>query len=634
MGRSEEGRDAESRGGETIASPLGRLLLGAALAAGLAGAAGAEDRHGFAILGSLKYGPDYSHFDYVDPGAPKGGTARLWFQGSFDSLNPFILKGVPAAGLNFFLSGEKFLSFESLMYQSMDEPDSFYALVAKSVELSPEGKWISFRIDPRARFHDGSPITAEDVAFSFDTLKNHKGANPFYRVQFDDIEEARALAPDHVRFTFKAGAETRDLPAYVALMPILSKAFYETHDFAKASLTPPLMSGPYEIEAVEAGRSITWRRVKDHWAEDHPVYRGRYNFDRLKWIYIRDRTVGLQALFGGQLDFREEFTSRDWATRYDDVPAVKDGRLKREVLGDESPSGTQAFYLNSRREKFKDIRVRQALGLVFDFEWTNETLFYDAYKRTRSIFQNSEMAALGPPSAAELELLAPARDALPAAAFEGPYAPPVNGGTRALRPNLREASKLLKAAGWRVVDGKLVDAKGEPFTIEFLSVLQGFERIVLPYTENLRRLGIEAGFRLVESAQYQRRRVTFDYDVITARFRMSLTPGVALRNLFNSRSAVREGSLNYAGIADPLVDGLIEKVVGARNRDELVTATRALDRMVMWNHYLIPQWYSASHRIAYWDVFGRPKTKPRYDLGFLDTWWIDPEKRARIEAAR
>ena len=387
------------------------------------------------------------------------------------------------------------------------------------------------------------------------------------------------------------------------VMPIISKAYFTAHEFDRTTLTPPLGSGPYRVADVDPGRSLVYQRVADYWGADLPVNRGRYNFASLKWTYIRDRTVGLQALFAGQLDFREEFTSRDWATRYD-VPAVKDGRIFRELLPDESPSGTQAFFLNTRREKFQDIRVRKALGLAFDFEWTNRTLFHGAYKRTSSIFQNSELAALGPPSAAEGALLEPARGKLAKQAFEQPFTPPVNGAARALRSNQREAHRLLKAAGWRVVDGKLVDDAGKQFKIEFLSFLQGFERIILPYTENLRRLGIDATFRLVESAQYQRRVVTFDYDVVTSRFVSPLTPGVGLRNLWTSRSAATEGSRNFAGIADPLIDTLVEKVVAARDRAELITATRALDRMVMWRHYLVPQWYLASHRIAYWDVFG------------------------------
>ncbi len=609
-------------------------IVGAALACVLSLGAGAEERHGFAILGTLKYGPDFKHFDYVDPQAPKGGTVRLWFQGTFDSLNPFILKGVPAAGHNPFApSGGFLLPFENLMVASADEPDSYYGLVARSVELPPSREWVAFRLRPEARFHDGSRITAEDVVFSFETLKTNKFANPNYRVLYEDIVEARALAPDHVRFTFKAGAVTRDLASHVAVMPILSKAYYVQHDFAKASLEVPLSSGPYEVELVDPGRSITYRRVKDHWAKDLPAYRGRYNFDRLQWIYFRERTIGLQALFAGKLDFREEFTSRDWATRYD-VPAVKDGRIIRELVADETPSGSQAFFLNTRREKFKDRRVRKALGLVFDFEWTNETIFHDAYLRTRSIFENSELAARAAPTPAELELLKPARGKLPDAAFEKPFLPPVNGGVRALRPNLRAARRLLEEAGWRIVDKLLVDREGNHFRIEFLSFLQGFERIVLPYTENLRRLGIEATFRLVEPSQYQRRLITFDYDVVTSRFVSSLTPGVGLRNFWSSTSARAEGSRNLAGVADPVIDSLVENVIAARNRDELRVATRALDRMVMWNHYLVPQWYLASHRIAYWDVFGRPESKPKYALGFLDTWWIDPAKRARIEASR
>ncbi|MDP6704739.1 MAG: extracellular solute-binding protein [Alphaproteobacteria bacterium] len=613
---------------------LSRINAGAiALATALiASTATAAEKHGFAILGSLKYGPEFEHFEYVNPNAPKGGEVVLWFQGTFDSMQPFILKGVPGAGSNPFIPGGSLLTFESLMVASADEPDSYYGLVAKSVALADDRQSISFTLRDDARFHDGSKITAEDVVFSFETLKS-KQANPLFRVRFRDVIEARAVEPLKVRFVFKQGAITRDLPGYVATMPILSKAYYESREFNKTTLEAPLASGPYKVAEVDAGRAVTYERVKDHWARDLPVYRGRFNFDRIRWDYYRERDIGLQALLAGKVDFREEFMSRDWATRYD-VPQVESGLIKREEPPDATPSGTQAFFLNTRRKKFQDRRVREALAYAFDFEWTNKHIFYDAYKRTTSIFENSDLAAKAAPSEAELALLAPYREKLPAAALAGPYEPPRNDGSGNLRGPLRKARKLLQAAGWRIKDGRLTNAAGETFEIEFLSFLQGFERIVLPYTRNLKRLGIEATFRRVESAQYQRRVQTYDYDVVTSRFGGTLTPGVELRNFWASSSAGVEGSRNYAGVQDGIVDDLIEKVIGAKNRAELTTATRALDRVVMAGHYLVPQWYLASHRIAYWDFFGRPKIKPKYALGFIDTWWLDPAKKAEVLSKR
>jgi microcin C transport system substrate-binding protein len=605
-------------------------LFGLLLALTAVGA-GAAERYGFATLGRLKYGPDFSHFDYANPDAPKGGEIVRWFQGSFDSLQPFLLKGVPAAGSNPFLAGGSLLTYESLMDPALDEPDSYYGLIAKSVEIPDDRQSVTFTLRPEARFHDGSPITAEDVVFSFQALQS-EAANPVYRVLFRDIDGVRALAPDKVRFVFKPGVLTRDLPGYVATMPILSKAYYDGHDFAKTTLQPPLASGPYRIVAVDAGRSITYERVKDHWAKDLPVYRGRFNFDRIRFDYYRDRTIGLQALFAGKVDFREEFTSRDWATRYD-TPAVHDGRIKREELPDRAPSGTQAFLFNLRRDKFADRRVREALLLAFDFEWTNSNLFYDAYKRTTSMFENSELAAKAPPTPDEIALLEPYRDRLPPEAFREPFTPPANHGKGDIRDHLRQASALLAEAGWSLRQGRRVSASGEPFEIEFLSYEQGFERIVLPYVQNLKRLGIEASFRLVEPAQYQQRVITFDFDAITNRYGGSLTPGVRLRSLWGSADADVPGGLNYAGVKDPAVDALIETCIAATTRAELTTAARALDRVVMWNYYMVPQWFNDTHRIAYWDIFGRPTVQPKYDLGF-DTWWIDPKREARLADRR
>jgi microcin C transport system substrate-binding protein len=582
-----------------------------ALAMLVAAPAAAEPRHAFAVLGEPKYPAGFKHFDYVEPNAPKGGETVEWYQGSFDSLNPFILRGVPAAGHNPFLVDGRLLTFESLMVASADEPGAFYGLVAESVELPADRRWAEFTLRGEARFHDGSAITAEDVAFSFDTLKS-KG-HPTYGLLLKDVVEAL----------------TRDLPGYVAGLPILSKAWYESRDFTKASLEPPLASGAYRVAQVEAGRFIAYERVPGWWAEKLPVNVGRWNFARIKYDYYRDREIALEALFAGRVDFREEFTSRDWATKYD-VPAVRDGRLKREVLPDETPSGTQAFFFNQRRARFADPRVRQALNWAFDFEWTNKTLFYGLYERSTSIFENSDLAAKAAPTAQEIALLEPFRGRLPKEALEKPYQPPKTDGSGNLRGELREASALLKAAGWTLKEGRLVNAAGEPFEIEFITDSQAFERIILPYVKNLERLGVRAHLRLLDSAQYVKRVQTFDFDVATARYGGSLTPGVEQRNRWGSEAASREGSQNLAGIADPAVDALLDKLIGASSRDELRTAARALDRAVMWGHHLVPQWFKGSHTIAYWDRYGRPAVKPKYALGFLDTWWVDAKKHAAL----
>lgn len=610
------------------------ISLGAAILtlAFLAGPAAADaPKHGFAVLGALKYPPDFKHFDYVEPNAPKGGAVTLWFEGSFDSLNPFILKGVPAAGSNPFLPGGSLLTFESLMVGAEDEPDSYYGLLAESVELPADRRSITFTLRPQARFHDGAAVRPEDVVFSFETLK--QDGYPIYRVLLQDVTEAQVQPGNRVRFVFRDDAQLRDLPGNVATLPILSKAWHDKHPFTAANLEAPMASGPYKVAKVDGGRSVEYQRVPDHWARDLPVSRGRHNFERIRFDYYRDRDIGLEALFAGKVDFREEFTARDWATKYD-VPAVRQGHIKRESLPDATPSGTQAWLFNTRRGKFADRRVRLALGLVFDFEWTNKTLFYGLYSRARSSFENSELAAVGPPEAGELALLAPFRDSLPAEVFERPYEPSATDGSGEIRGQLRAAQQLLAQAGWTVKDGKLRNAAGEPFEMEFLSDLKGFERIVLPYTRNLERLGILAKFRLVETAQYQNRIKSFDFDVITQRFSGTLTPGVALRDRWASTAADIVGSSNYTGLKSQAVDALIEQVIGAQSRAELTIAARALDRAVMWQQVMVPQWFKGSHSIAHWDIFGRPKHKPKYALGFIDTWWIDKAKAEALASQR
>ena len=596
-----------------------------ALAGGMAAPARAEPAHGFAVLGTLKYPAGFPHFDYSNPDAPKGGNVRLWAQGGFDTLNPFILKGRKAAG-----SGAgALLTFETLMMGSGDEPDSYYGLIAKTVELPDDRHSITFDLRPEARFHDGSEITADDVVFSFDTLKA-KG-HPIYRVIYKDVLKAEKLARQRVRFQFDDKAQLRDLPKFVAEMPILSKAYYDAHDITKTTLDPPLGSGPYRVGRVDAPRTISYDRLEGHWGQDLGVYKGRFDFDRLTWFYFRDRDVALEALFAGKLDFREEFTSKTWMTKYN-VPPVKQGLVKRESLPDNTPSGFQAFYYNTRRAKFQDRRVRQAIGLAFDFEWTNKNIFNSLYQRSYSMFQNSDMEAKGKPSEAELALLEPYRAKLPKEVFDDAYRPPKTDGTGRVRRELRISRKLLQSAGWRIRDGVLKNSQGEALKIEFLSFGRLFERIINGFINNLNRLGIEAKFRLVDTAQYKRRLDAYEFDIITVRVGGSLTPGLALKNSWNSEVVEIEGARNYTGLRSPVVDALIEKIIAARTRDELRVATRALDRVVMNTHNVIPQWFKAAHHIAYWDKFSRPAVKPKYARGVLDLWWLDRAKEAALKA--
>lgn len=624
----------------TTFAPVLRSLVAAAFAlALLPGPSQAEPAHGFSVLGNLKYPKGFTHFDYVNPDAPRGGHLRLWYQGNFDNVNPFILKGQWAAGSNPFGTDGTVLTFATLMTVAADERASYYGYIAESVEQPDDRQSITFHLRPEARFHDGSEITAADVAWSFETLKTD--GHPIFRISLADVESVETPAPRSVRFHFRQGAHTRDLPGIVAALPVLSKAYYENRNFNETTLTPPLGNGFYSLETVDEGRAVTYKRIENHWADTLPVGRGRWNFDRITWDYYRDRDIALEALFAGKLDFREDYTSRNWATKYDNVPAVQDGRLIREELADHSPSGFQAFYLNTRRDKFSDRRVRRALGMMFDFEWTNRNLFYGLYQRTYSTFQNSDMEAHGEPSAAELKLLEPWRDELPPEVFGPAFRPDKTDGSGNMRQQQRTALKLLKEAGWTVQNGALRNAQGEPFEVEFLSYSRLFERIIMPYVRNLERLGIKGSFRLVEPAQYQRRMIDYDFDITTFRLSLStnpttslpssVVPGVGLRQLWGSAGADEPGTRNYSGLKSPAVDALIEEVIAASSEAELLAATHALDRVVMWTHNVVPQWYKASHTIAYWDIFARPQIRPRFARGVLDTWWIDADKAARLQ---
>lgn len=583
--------------------------------------AAAEPRHGLSTFGDLKYPADFKHFDWVDADAPKGG--RLSMIGSagritYDSFNNFILKGDPAQGLEYL--------FDSLMVRAFDEPDAMYGLIASTADVAADRMSATFKLRPEARFADGSPVTADDAVFSFETLKS-KG-HPAYALSLRDVAKAEALDAATVRYTF-TGDLVRDLPLTVAGLPVLSRAYYATHPFDQTSLDLPLGSGPYAIGDYKPGTFVTFKRRTGYWARDLPVNKGRYNFDELRYEYYRDRTAELQSLLNGSYDFREEFTSKDWATSYD-VPAVKDGRVLRQVLPDASPSGAQGFFINTRRAKLADRRTRQALDLAFDFEWTNRNLFYGLYKRTRSFFENSDMKASGKPGPDELALLAPYRDKLPPEVFAEPYVPPVTDGSGQDRAHLRQAARLLDEAGWALKDGKRHNAKGELLDIEFLIYEPTFERVIGPYLKNLQLIGIQASIRRVDAAQYERRVKSFDFDMTTQRFVMRLTPGVELKNYWSGEAARTDGSFNLAGIADPVVDALIAKVMAATSRAELDTAARAIDRVLRAGHYWVPHWYKASHTIAFWNRFSWPALKSKYNRGVIDTWWYDAAKAAKL----
>jgi len=605
-----------------------RRILGAFAAVLLSWPACAEtlvSSHGLSAFGDLKYPKDFTHFDYVNPNAPKGGTLRMVGVTSaetFDSFNPFILKGTPPEGLvlNDSDTGES-LVFDSLMTRAGDEPDSLYGLVAERAEIDPDHTTAIFHLRKSARFHDGTQITAADVVFTVRALKD-KG-HPNYRIALRDVSvEAKDAATVVCHF---AGTTRRDLPLIVAELPIASAAYYKTHKFEETSLDLPLGSGPYKVGAFKQGSFVDYMRVPDYWAADLPVNRGRWNFDRLRYEIYRDRAVSFQAFTAGAYDLREEFTSRSWATEYG-FPAVRDGRVKRLTLPDNTPSGTQGTIFNTRRAPFKDPRLREALDLAFDFEWTDKVLFYGLYKRTASYFQNSDMMADGPPSPEELKLLEPFRAQLPAGVFTSAYVPPKTDGTGDNRANLRKASALLQDAGYRVANGRLVDAAGKPLVIELLDHDEIMADRMQPYIKNLRQLGIDASIRVVDPAQYELRRKTFDFDMTTARDSQRLTPGVELRDRYGSEAAAIDGSRNLAGIADPVVDALIEDVVAAKSRPALVTAVRALDRVLRAGHYWVSHWYKAEYNIAYWDKFARPATQPRYQRGIIDTWWVAPGK--------
>jgi len=601
---------------------MGRLGLAALLAGGtllcavplIAADKAPVISHALTLDDRPKYDADFKHLDYVNPNAPKGGAVRLFSIGSFDTFNPFIIKGDPAAGIGYL--------YETLMLAPEDDSLTEYGLIAESVEVPSDLSYVIYNLRKEAKFHDGAPITADDVVYSFNILRD-KG-RPVYRFYYANVAKVEALGSRRVKFSF-SGPPNRELPQIVGQVPVLSKAYWRKRDFSKTTLEPPIGSGPYKINSFEPGRFIVYERVKNYWGANIPLKVGTDNFDTIRYDFVRDQVVALEAFKAGQYDFRVENTSKDWATSYD-FPALRDGLVKKKAMRHEQPAGMQAFIFNIRRDKFKNRLVRQALGYAFDFEWSNKQLFYGQYTRTTSYFENSELAARELPTPEELKLLEPLRGKIPDEVFTKVYSPPRTDGSGNIRKNLRAAARLLREAGWRIVENQLINPRdGKPLVMEFLLISPAFERVVAPFVRNLKRLGVKATIRTIDPAQYINRVRDFDYDVIVSTFRQSRSPGNEQRNYWSSSAVKRAGSQNWIGVGNPAIDSLIEKIVAARNRKSLIVATRALDRVLQWSYFVVPQWHIREDRVAWWDKFGRPEIKPAYGIGF-SSWWVDPKK--------
>ena len=590
------------------------------------GAATAQQKttvsHALSLIGKPKYDADFSHLDYTDPNAPKGGTVNLSAIGGFDSLNPYIVKGRSAVGIG--------LTFSSLMDQPSDDPSAEYGMVAESVEVPEDISWATFTLRADARFHDGSPITADDVIFSLEMVKA-KGI-PLFRYYYANVAKGEKLSARKVKFHF-TGPRNRELPQIVGqLLPMLSKRYFEAHDFEKTTLSPILGSGPYRVVDVDANRSITYERVKDWWAKDLPINKGRYNFDRLRYDYYRDNTVSQQAFKAHKYDYRAENSAKAWATEYD-FPGAKKGLVLREEIPHQRPTGMQGFVFNLRRAKFQDVALRKAMDYAFDFEWTNRHLYYGQYARTESYFDNSVMAARGKPSPEELAILEPYRDKLPPAVFGETYHAPKSDGSGTNRANLRSALKILKQAGWVFRDRQLIDPVSDtPLELEILLVNPRSEGVVSAFAKNLKRLGITARLRLVDSAQYADRLRNYDFDMTISAFGQSASPGNEQREFWGTAAGKRPGSRNLMGIEDPVIDALIETLIAAPDYETLIPAVRALDRVLLHGHYLIPQIHAKFDRLAYWNRFGRAPVNPSNSPDFF-SWWIDPDKDAALKKA-
>jgi microcin C transport system substrate-binding protein len=593
----------------TAIAGLWRLLAACALLVWGA-AAQAEELHALAMFGDAAY-PDgiTAPVPWVVTDAPDGCALRLGEVGTFDTMNPYIVLGVPARGLG--------LVFESLMARSPDEPFTLYPLIAQSVELAPDRSSITFHIDPAARFQDGSPVTAGDVLFTFESLRDH--GKPHTRTYYAAVTQTTVLDDRTIRFDLVP--DNWEMPLILGLMPVLSQAYFERVDFLKTSLEPPLGTGPYIAAEIVPGSRVVYRRDPAYWARDLPINAGRNNFQTITYQWFRDANVALQSFKAGDLDIRFEDDAARWATGYDG-PALADGRIVMEEIAHGRPSGLEGIAWNERRAPFDDVRVREALGLAFDFTWTNSHLLHGQYRRITSLFDNSPLAAQGPAQGGELALLEPFRGQLPTELFGHPYRWPQTDGSGRLRENLKQAAALLEEAGFRAVDGRLVDAAGRPFRFEILLGSPAWERILLPYVANLEKLGIEARLRTVDAAQFQTRIETFDFDALVWRWGVSLSPGNEQAIYWGSPAAGQQGSRNYAGISDPVIDALIARLVDARSREELVDTARALDRVLMWGRHVLPFYFASDDDIARWTRIGRPEQTPLYGPDIL-TWYCN-----------
>jgi microcin C transport system substrate-binding protein len=585
-------------------------------------------QHAVSLVGAPKYGPDFKHFDWVNPDAPKGGRVRQWALGNFDSLNPFPVRGTAAAGTT--------LIYDQLMSPSPDEPATAYGLVAEWMTHAADYSSATFQLREGARFHDGKPITPEDVIFSFDSLKK---VSPNYAFYYKNVAKAEKTGDRQVTFVFDVKGN-RELPTIVGELPVLPKHFWEgsdakgeRRDLAKSSLEIPLGSGPYRIKEVDPGRSVTYERVKDWWAKDLPVAKGQWNFDEIKFVYFFDRVPAFEAFKAGQLDFWRENTAKEWATAYG-FDAVKRGLVKMEKLPIATVAPMQAFVFNTRRPQFQDPRVRHAFNLAFDYELVNRNLFYGEYTRLESYFDNSELKATGLPQGRELEFLEQVRSLVPPEVFTTEWRNPVNARKEDMRLHLSQASKLLTEAGWTLNGGVRTDKAGRQLTVEFLLVQPAMQGVVNFFKDELEKIGIKVSVRVVDTSQYQRRLDSFDFDAIVASFPQSLSPGNEQRDFWGSEAAGREGSRNLIGVMNPAVDKLIDKIILAGNRTDLVAATRALDRVLLWNHYVVPQWHLPFERLAMWDMFGRPAKLPARITSFLRVWWYDDAAAKRLADAR
>lgn len=609
------------------------LLLAAAFAPAMAQSVSGQSVHGLSPFGDLKYGPDFPHLDYANPAAPKGGELKLRGIGSFDSFNPFILKGnAPSTGNGPFNLEEGFV-WESLMTRAYDEPGAVYGLLAESVTVDDSVSRIVFTLRDEARFHDGRPVTASDVVFTHTMLTTK--ARPDYKALYEDFASVTAEGKNRVVFTVRDDVPAvlrRDLPLTAASLPVMQEAWFTENNvaFDETTLVAPGGSGPYRVVDVDAGRSYALERNPDYWGKDLPINKGRWNFDRIKTIFFRDRAIALEGFKAGEYDFREEYTSKYWATAYE-FPAAAAGKVKRDQIVDDRPSGMQGWFLNIRRAQLADWRVRKALEHTFDFEWTNKALFYGLYKRTDTVFANTAFVApAGPPEGAELALLEEYRDQLPDRVFGPAWKPPVTRGDGKIRKELRVAGKLLEEAGWVIRDGKRVNESGEQLSLEFLIFSPSFERIISPVVQNMQRLGIDAGIRRIDLSIWVNRIREYDFDATGRRYATQAVPGRELRALFGSGPGKAPGSYNIAGMDHPVIDALIERMIAAENLQDLAIAGQALDRVIMHQHYLIPNWYNPFHNIAWWDRLGRPAKDATYRLSVFDTWWFDADKAAAI----